>query len=289
MRTPAVLVASYVALTTGVTADAVSPGVPAHIYYINLESSRDRARHMVDALSNFPGRVERFPAIGLQDLEQHSHRIQRQGLDESLKRMGAHTPAALKTVGCWLSHVVLWEMLQRQLTEDEAALILEDDVQFPPRWYEKLAGIVSAAPENWTVLKVCGWGHDRPSDAIDDQWSRARWPVHEDGEWKYTGTCGYIVRRSHLHRLLSHVRNQPIKDIDVAMMMPERWNMHLDTDYSIFEQRPHRRLLQTGGFVSTIRGPDDTHDYGHVVKLAATPIRATSITSVVTAEVPVEL
>eukprot|EP00929_Paragymnodinium_shiwhaense_P017609 TRINITY_DN12709_c0_g1_i1.p1 TRINITY_DN12709_c0_g1~~TRINITY_DN12709_c0_g1_i1.p1 ORF type:complete len:424 (-),score=55.12 TRINITY_DN12709_c0_g1_i1:402-1673(-) len=37
------------------------------------------------------------------------------------------------------------------------------------------------------------------------------------------------------------------------MMMPERWNAHLDTDYSIFEQRPNRRLLETGGFASTIR------------------------------------
>lgn len=216
---------------------------------------------MEHALSEFPGRVERVPAVTVCQLEDanFSRYLANPGVEDRLAGM---SDVDQKTVSCWLSHVTLWERLRTELRPDETALILEDDVQFSPQWAQDLIQTVHSAPAGWHTLKVCGWGHDREEDAVDDTWTVPRWPMWENGHFLYTGTCGYIVAGSTLPVLLRHVLNQPIKDIDVAMMLPQKAEVNTSA-FAIYEQRPGHRLLHTGGFSSTIRASGNSGDPEH--------------------------
>jgi len=71
------------------------------------------------------------------------------------------------TIGCYLSHLSLLERLQKaRLGNQTIALILEDDVSIPDTWVPQLKAVLAAAPQDWTVLKVAGWGSARDGDEV---------------------------------------------------------------------------------------------------------------------------
>ncbi|CAE8587333.1 unnamed protein product [Polarella glacialis] len=232
--------------------DTETPQVPPRIFYINLDKSTDRRAHMEMALLGFPGHVERVPAVSASEVNRPPffNYMRVNGLDSHLRSKTKAVQA--KTASCWLSHVLLWERLQSELEPQDTAFIMEDDVQFPENWTQALPETMRDAPDGWDALKVCGWGYYRQADVVDDNWAVPRWPFYENGRMLYAGSCGYIVSGSGLPRLLKRVLGQEIKDIDVAMMLPEEGTV-ATTGLAIYEQRPGRRLLWTGGFGSTIR------------------------------------
>lgn len=260
---------------------------PRRVFYINLDASKDRRVHMESSLSDFAGTVERVPAVALGDVGRmpYAGYVERQGVDDNLQRL--RSKSGRKTAACWLSHVMLWERLQKELAPLETALILEDDVQFPDGWTQRLPDAVRGAPKGWDLLKVCGWGRHRAADSVDGNWSVPRWPIWENG-FLYTGSCGYIVSGASLANVLKRTLSQAVKDIDVAMMLPAPGDAGVT--YAVYELKPGHRLLETGGFSSTIRGAfcegsatylgyaeDEAADFGPLARIFFQIIRANTL------------
>ncbi|CAE8630625.1 unnamed protein product [Polarella glacialis] len=278
--TEALLLGKDMGMRAHTQRDTETPHVPSRIFYINLGKSTDRRAHMEMALSGFPGHVERVPAVSASEVNRppFSNYMRVNGLDSHL---GSKTKAVqAKTASCWLSHVLLWERLQSELEPQDTALVMEDDVKFPENWTRALPETMRDAPDGWDALKVCGWGHYRQADVVDDNWAVPRWPFYEDGRMLYAGSCGYIVSGSGLPRLLKRVLGQEIKDIDVAMMLPEEGTV-ATTGLAIYEQRPGRRLLSTGGFGSTIREWGEQYSDYNSIDMGTTASGSVTVTKVV--------
>lgn len=247
----------FLAVVSGELAAVAPSEVPApstvlkRVFYINLDSSTDRRDHMEHALSGFPGAVKRVPAVKVNELDREplAPFVTQQGLDDSLK--GKYSELVRKTIACWMSHVTLWQSLEKDLEPEERVLILEDDVQFPANWVDNVSETLAGAPAGWDLLKVCGWGQHRSADVVNENWAVPRWPALEEGRHMYMGSCGYIISGSSVSRALKHVLSQPIKDIDVAMMLPAKTDSTVE-NFAVFEQIPGRRLLGTGGFGSIV-------------------------------------
>eukprot|EP00931_Biecheleriopsis_adriatica_P004872 TRINITY_DN106471_c0_g1_i1.p1 TRINITY_DN106471_c0_g1~~TRINITY_DN106471_c0_g1_i1.p1 ORF type:complete len:456 (-),score=82.30 TRINITY_DN106471_c0_g1_i1:30-1397(-) len=137
-------------------------------YYINMRNEVKRRVHMQEQAEASRMPLKRFEAVERDRIgsgEFDSKYVLRQGLADELKdksRLQDHVPNA--TVACYVSHSELLESLQRQLHEDQVALVLEDDVQIPPDWHQRIEKTLACAPADWALLKVSGWGYTRVAD-----------------------------------------------------------------------------------------------------------------------------
>jgi len=249
--------------------------LPDLVFYINMAESTDRRQHMEDALAGYPGQVQRVGAITPAEIPNYMSYYKGKLADHFMWKVVANQSSDLDViVSIYLSHVLLWERLQHQLASSQTALILEDDVEFPDGWKERLRDVVSTAPKDWTVLKVCGHGYARASDMVDAHWAVPRRPgtmlpeeftgtvLFDDSELDptgragfYRGTCGYLVRGSTISSLLSKVRTTPVEDIDVVLLEPERdvaeSATHTHTEKAspackVYELLPGERVFTTG-------------------------------------------
>jgi len=163
------------------------------IVLINLDSATDRHRHMIaqlDALAlpfqrvGFDGRTrprreidawcrERFDNVAF-DYDQLS---------------GAE-------VGCWLSHLVAWDLLRRRRTEN-ACTILEDDVLLAPGFAATIGRLGAAPPFDVVYLGTSSRNISR------------RRRVRVGGLWLHEpvgvvfNTWGYVVTRSYVERFFA--------------------------------------------------------------------------------------
>jgi GR25 family glycosyltransferase involved in LPS biosynthesis len=199
------------------------------VFYINLDDSTTRRTHMEKELAIFTGgnfkpktKVERVPAISREQVSNYESLVDQLGISENI--LAKEDLAEIKaTVGCWLSHTTLLERLTNTLQAHEHAVILEDDVIFPEDWSYKLENVISTAPGDWDVLKVCGWGAQREKDAVDERWMLARGPFvssykDPNAVFHYAGSCGYVVSGRSVGRVVQHLKHQEITDYDSALL-----------------------------------------------------------------------
>lgn len=242
---------------------------PRHLkaFYISLNSSTTRRGTTEKALNAFPGEVQRVWAISVEQVHEHETYVDKQGISENILKKPSSTERNA-TIGCWLSHTKLLERLATELEAENFAIILEDDVDFPEDWSKKVETTISTAPEDWDVLKVCGWGSQREEDAVNENWVLARGPFAlpnyfaPKAEFFYAGSCGYVVSGRTIKRVVQHLHHQAIADFDQALLSDSAPGYPIRT-YSMRQLMLH----PTWGIASTIH-PDslldtDTSRYGH--------------------------
>lgn len=146
-------------------------------YFINTDQEAERREHMETQATKARMPLRRFKAIDRQRIsmgEFDEKFVLRQGLATELltpEREKDHVRNA--TVACYVSHAQLLEELQRMLGPSQVAVVLEDDVEIPHNWLELVKKTLDCAPEDWSLLKVSGWGYNRNSD---------RWKPMEQGD-----------------------------------------------------------------------------------------------------------
>lgn len=127
---------------------ATMPLLPAglKIYLINLDRAEGRRAAMERKLSEAGLAAERVPAVDGAALALPSPDFDEAG------QMLLHGRRAIPAeIGCYLSHV---DCARRLLESDAShALILEDDVSFPPDFAQILAAAL-ADPSDWDILRL---------------------------------------------------------------------------------------------------------------------------------------
>lgn len=117
-----------------------------NVYLINLDRATDRLARMTARLAALPLTFERVPAVEgarltfpIPQFSEWSYRLL-----HGRRRMPAE-------VGCYLSHV---DCARRLLASDAShALILEDDVSFPPDFAEVMQAAL-ARQSGWDILRL---------------------------------------------------------------------------------------------------------------------------------------
>ena len=116
------------------------------IFVINLDRSPDRLAAVTDTFhrANLP--FQRWAAID------------GACIPEPLRRyFSDQYPLTPGEVGCYASHIAIWEHMAR--SGMPVALVCEDDIDVPPHLASTLADILAAAPTDWEVIKLSSRTH----------------------------------------------------------------------------------------------------------------------------------
>ena len=202
---------------------------------INLDRATTRWGQMQPRLAALGLPVERFAAIdGRADPG-----LVAAALEAAAFRANMGRPALPAEIGCYLSHLAVWE---RFLASGRpVALVLEDDVVFHDDFLPALDAAL-AASDQWDMLKL---------NRI-----RAKLPVMQGRAGPYrlnaylgpaTGFGGYLITRDLAARLLP--RMLPVRmPVDYE---GTRWWAH---DFRLLGLEPFPSHVDDGG-ISTINGP----------------------------------
>ena len=134
------------------------------IYYINLDQDFEKAYKMKLQLSDIGVPNERFPAVK-PDLES----IQPQGKYYSFFKRNKFLEARayfeeqsdwinlekyqLGTLGCYLSHYTLLNKINKEQSDLDHIVIVEDDVKLNDSNIPQIEKCISSAPEDWDIIR----------------------------------------------------------------------------------------------------------------------------------------
>lgn len=127
-------------------------------YMINLDCRQDRLK-ITGGLLNQRGynNIIRFPAVdGKQlsnlDLNTLVHKDSLQPILEN--KRNKHHQLSQGAVGCYLSHLKLWEQINQD-TNNDIAIIFEDDTK-PGMYKSELENQLSHCPDDWDIILFGG-------------------------------------------------------------------------------------------------------------------------------------
>ena len=126
------------------------------VYLINLPRDQQRLQAMAAQLQTLGLPFEAVPAIYGKDLGP----AQRAALyDHAANRRRYHDPLLDGEIGCYASHLQVWQRLVD--SHAPAALVLEDDVLLQPALVPVLRAL-AARPAGWHMVKLIGRDVERP-------------------------------------------------------------------------------------------------------------------------------
>lgn len=163
------------------------------IYVINLEESKDRLENLNKQANKLNLNIERFPAIKGKTLTEQDL-INNDYLGNiKLKYNGS--------LGCYLSHCLLWEKIYKENKYDNV-LILEDDCLLPDNFIEQIQELKKYTPEDFDYLNL-GIGKRREGKSINN---KLIIPIEKNEKGLNAGLFGYIIKRKNIPKLLSLVK-----------------------------------------------------------------------------------
>jgi len=218
------------------------------IFYINLEESKERRKHvtmMLDSVLHGSIAVERWPAVAAETLRDEDWFGKKSSYETYLQRgvnpeLLTYSPhLRWGSIGCYLSHVKLLENIA-SFEDDGLYMVIEDDVAIDPNFRKSLEHCLEEVPQDWDVLRIGWWGLRRCQDQITDKLFLARSPFDipkKENQTKsllerlstiplimrpsdnfYAGTQGYLTTPSRARKVLKWVEGQNIDNIDNLLM-----------------------------------------------------------------------
>ena len=163
----------------------------SNIYYVNMERSVDRKKHMEELFQDpmFRGiPIERVPAID----------GTKESIEDSLDFYQCmKNPRMMATeYGCTLSH--FRAIHQFAMTDDPVALIVEDDlsVEFIPYWKKSMKQWIDGAPSDWEVIQLSYILFEYlPSEEYEI------WQMQKN----LCGTAAYLITNDAAKRLITYL------------------------------------------------------------------------------------
>jgi GR25 family glycosyltransferase involved in LPS biosynthesis len=125
------------------------------------------------------------------------------------------------SIGCYLSHLTLWQHLFRQATankfKEKYVLIMEDDAYFTPYALQNIEVVVAQSSKlNWDLLYI-GHNHLRGS-MVHPLFLRPRKARPGEPVRGYnTGFFGYVVKTSSLQKIINIVRQFETSFVDLSV------------------------------------------------------------------------
>jgi len=181
------LVLGYI-LKAGVTIESFdTKSIP--IYYINLDTNKDRRTHVETQAREQNLSLIRFPAI-------HGKHVDVDQLQKTGLLARKHSLLAGQ-LGCALSHYQLLEKIYAQ--GDALSIVLEDDIILPPHVMSSIYEMIHSLPKKWDIVFLGGcniMGNRIASNLIQ--------PTRYNSSYNLC-THAYLVRHESIPHLLKQL------------------------------------------------------------------------------------
>ena len=190
--------------------------LPSTCYYINMESARHRRRRMDVLLARHGLKAHRVRATTPQD-ERFAQQLEKCASQADVPDRHAETvPPPLRANT--LSHVEVWRSIAACPNEDEATLVLEDDVMLLHTWRAELAACLSSLPADWQLFML---------DSL---------PI--EAEWYFADGCAVAAPTP-----LNAAPYGKVLYLDAYVLRPSgaRWLLERHEAYPRAGRRPHVR------------------------------------------------
>jgi glycosyl transferase family 25 len=207
------------------------------VYLINLPRDRERGEQMRRQIDALQLETRRVDAVYGRDLDA----AQRDALySPTLNRARFHKPLSPGEIGCYASHLRVWELMQHDGAP--LALVLEDDVVLGAE-LPALLDAVARLPADWDMIKLVGRERESVSARrlLLDRWALVRYRRAP------SLTGAYLLSREGARRLAASRRPfyRPV-DVDLRFW----W----ENDLRLYGLLPYPVSLGAASDVSTL-GP----------------------------------
>lgn len=199
------------------------------IFYINLEKSKFRAKSMETWLEETTSKYshERWPASTKEEADkEHYAEFSRRGKHHGYQGKG--------TVATYLSHTFLLKHIAN--LENGVYMVLEDDSKPKGKeWADEVMCHIRELPQDWHFYKFGYWntgGHGCADFPKAGKFS-CKLTHHS---YEFMGNQGYAVTPRGAKRMLKHLYEMPVMDIDGAMMSGQAWGnlgSKIDANYYV--------------------------------------------------------
>jgi GR25 family glycosyltransferase involved in LPS biosynthesis len=157
------------------------------IYWINLDRSTDRRKHMENMFKDpvFNGKkIIRIKAVDGKSADIDNI------LNDNFENMNPELTKA--EYACTLSHINAIRKFLK--SDDKIALILEDDttLDFKPYWKKTLHQIMKEAPNDWDIIQLNYISSDIPKETYTKNINT------------YYGTGSYILNKNNINKIISN-------------------------------------------------------------------------------------
>ena len=207
------------------------------VYCISMEKNPEKIIENISS-NGFP-QVKIFDAVNGKALAPSGSKfVSVFALENLLQKNERRYHAELGTwgaVGCYLSHVSLWQQLVQD-TDDESYLIFEDDVMFSNNFANKYTKCMENIPKNWDIL------------FLDLMWNEKETQYND---YFYTvrghffGTHAYIINKKCASALLTSAFPIEIQIDSYMSYFGSQNNLNYYTAKNLCYQKPHVSSIQT--------------------------------------------
>lgn len=190
-----------------------------NIYVINLEKDKQRLNSFFNLIKKQKISTKkrgwfRFNAVDGSNFDSLFEKIKNYENNKKIFELWKKHPGS---IGCYLSHIKLWETILKDEKSSEYTLIMEDDSYFTLNGLANIEIVLGTAKNlSWDLLYI---GHNKlKGQQIHPLFLRPS--ITRPGENNRgfnSGLYGYIVRKSSLQKLLNIVKRFDSSFIDVQL------------------------------------------------------------------------
>jgi GR25 family glycosyltransferase involved in LPS biosynthesis len=166
------------------------------VYMISLNTESERYKQAEKSAKEAGLTLKKWDGVTIDDSMRDS--LMEQGVGSIIFK-GA-TMRYRGAIGCFLAHRGLMRHIAEHSQKGEGTLILEDDVNVPKDFQERLQNIISELPANWDILYL---------DKVNPNSTKVTGHIHKfnkqmtsSNNW---GNWAYIVRNSSLPKILPYL------------------------------------------------------------------------------------
>jgi GR25 family glycosyltransferase involved in LPS biosynthesis len=129
-----------------------------HSYCINLEDNKDRWQNIQKDQKQVSFNIHRIDAVDTRkNWEQYRNELTREAAVKLRNTINNgvrpdHQDLSPGAIGCFLSHLKIYELVLKKHKKDDIILILEDDNKFVNNFENKLHKIIKTAPQDWDII-----------------------------------------------------------------------------------------------------------------------------------------
>ena len=195
------------------------------IIYINLKESQDRNTFFRNQLKKSKiteetGKpsVRRFEAFRptKEDIDCGKYKFFTDKFSSKfLCEYGIDTPFSLATLGCYLSHYHVYDIISE--SDDDYFLVFEDDVYLDENWLIDLTKDMEFAPSNFDIIRQTWECPYNFYEKIDFNHYYSKYSTEKDCS-DFTGGLHFqIVKQRSAKKILKYLDDQYVYDIDAVM------------------------------------------------------------------------
>jgi GR25 family glycosyltransferase involved in LPS biosynthesis len=171
------------------------------IYCVNLDCDQERFKYVKTQFEKHNLEVTRFPGILGSEIKQEEY-------PEYIKKDSILLKNKCGSVGCYLSHIKIWDQILKS-DDINQALILEDDIDLDSDFNQKLEQYYQQVPKNWDLIYL-GTGKMKGFNITN----KIMKPKVGNFVGHNNGTFGYIVKKSSIPKLKKLILPIDHKTID---------------------------------------------------------------------------